>query len=151
MGIMLPFNNALEYSFEQLSEITGMTPESLAANMALLVRAKVLLESDPGTGRNNIKYTLNKDFKNKKVRMNLNIAIKSETKQEVDETHKTIEKDRELVIQVLYTISRLTFLGGDRSNHENQKGNEARPVDAAGYRSFTEPFQTISPGYQKMY
>ena len=78
-----------------------MSPEALAGNLSLLCRAKVLVEV-AGAGRDTTKYDLNMDFKSKKIRINLNIAIKSEQKAEVDETHKVIEKDRELVIQVFF-------------------------------------------------
>ncbi len=90
----MPYNLATSYSIEDLESITGMSNESLTANIALLLKAKILSELSPR------KYDLNMDFKSKKVRINLNIAIKSEIKADVDETHKTIEKDRELVIQV---------------------------------------------------
>lgn len=95
MGILLPFNTALTYSWDELLQTTGLNPETLQGNLALLVKAKILTESDK-------KYTLNDGFKSKKLKVNLNIAIKSEQKQESDDTHKTIAKDRELVIQVLY-------------------------------------------------
>ena len=101
MGLLLPYNLATSYSFEDLENITGMSSESLGANIALLLKAKVLTESSPK------KYDLNMDFKSKKVKINLNIAIKSEAKADIEDTHKTIEKDRELVIQVLFI--ELTF------------------------------------------
>lgn len=94
MGLLLPFNTALTHTWDELAQITGMSGESLAGNLGLLCKAKVLIESSPK------KYDLNPNFKSKKMKINLNIAIKSETKAETDETHKTIEKDRELVIQV---------------------------------------------------
>jgi cullin 1 len=65
----------------------------MQGNLELLCKAKVLIEEDS-------KFHLNLNFKSKKIRLNLNIAIKSEIQADVDETHKTIEKDRELVIQV---------------------------------------------------
>ena len=98
MGLLLPFNTATSMTFEELLQTTGLNEDSLVAQLGLLCKAKVILESAPGSK----KYDLNMDFKSKKVKINLNIAIKSETKAEVDETHKTIEKDRELVIQVCY-------------------------------------------------
>ena len=91
MGILLAYNRALSFSFQDLLQITGLSPEALTGNLSLLCKAKVLVEEGERT------YSLNMDFKSKKVRMNLNIAIKSEAKAEADETHKTIEKDRELV------------------------------------------------------
>jgi cullin 1 len=93
MGLLLPYNNSLSFTWDELAQITGMSPEALNGNLGLLCKAKILIESSEK------KYALNLDFKSKKMRINLNIAIKSEQKAEVDETHKTIEKDRELVIQ----------------------------------------------------
>jgi cullin 1 len=75
-----------------------MNLESLQGNLALLCKAKILVESSPKV------YDLNMDFRSKKTRINLNIAIRSEQKAEVDDTHKTIEKDRELVIQVICSL-----------------------------------------------
>ena len=95
MGILLAYNKELSYSLKSLIEITGMNQDVLLGNLGLLCKAKLLIESEKQV------YSLNTEFKSKKLRMNLNIAIKSEAKQEVDDTHKTIEKDRELVIQVL--------------------------------------------------
>ena len=94
IGLLLPYNTNTSYTKQELLTITGLSPESIEGNLALLCKAKVLLENQPG------RYDLNTDFRSKKTKINLNIAIKSEQKAETEETHKNIEKDRELVIQV---------------------------------------------------
>ena len=97
MGILLQYNNETSYTFEQLRSLTNLNEDLLKGNLNLFLKAKVLLLQDD-------KYALNIDFKSKKIRMNLNVAIKSEQKAEIEETHKDVEEDRKFVIQVLLSF-----------------------------------------------
>ena len=105
MAIMLLFNDADVVSYDEMEEATKLKPDLLDPSVAVLVKAKVLLpdpadgKPEPGTA-----YALNYNFKNKKYKVNLNIAVKSEVKQEIDDTHKTIEEDRKLLMQVSFTL-----------------------------------------------
>lgn len=101
MAILLLFNDADTVTYEDAQKATALSPEWLDPSLGIFVKAKVLIASpengkpEPGTS-----YTLNYNFKNKKVKVNLNISVKSEAKQEVEDTHKTIEEDRKLLMQV---------------------------------------------------
>lgn len=101
MGILLLFNEQDVVTYEHAKEATQLTSEHLDPSIAVFVKARVLLPTpeggkpEPGTS-----YALNYHFKSKKVKVNLNIAVKSEQKQEVEDTHKTIEEDRKLLMQV---------------------------------------------------
>ncbi|KAI9789389.1 MAG: hypothetical protein M1816_006047 [Peltula sp. TS41687] len=100
MAILLLFNGNDMVSYEEIEKATALNKDILEPSLGVFVKAKVLLtEPDgekigPGT-----KFVLNFNFKNKKVRVNLNITVKSEQKQEIEDTHKTIEEDRKLLMQ----------------------------------------------------
>jgi cullin 1 len=101
MAILLLFNESDKNSYDDIMKATQLQADVLDPALGIFVKAKVLtVEPDgekPGPGKT---YYLNYDFKSKKIRVNLNIPVKSEQKQEVDETHKTIEEDRKLLMQV---------------------------------------------------
>lgn len=100
MVILLAFNNATSYTLQQLSEVIGVPPEAIAGPISILVKGRALLEN-----KETSTYTLNMDFKNKKLRVNFNLPIKSEQKKERDETEQNIEEDRRWFLQA--TIVRI--------------------------------------------
>lgn len=110
MAILLLFNEKDKNTYEDILEATHLQAEFLDPAIGILVKAKVFNMSPegdrPGPGKI---FSLNYDFKSKKIRMNLNIAVKSEQKQEVEDTHKTIEEDRKLLMQVSKLLFRMPF------------------------------------------
>ncbi|KFY75288.1 hypothetical protein V499_04749 [Pseudogymnoascus sp. VKM F-103] len=100
MAILLLFNERDVNTYDEIMKATQLSQEVLDPQMAIFVRAKVLLQSPAGPSYTpDTKFSLNYDFKNKKIRVNLNIQVKSEQKQEAEDTHKTIEEDRKLLMQ----------------------------------------------------
>jgi cullin 1 len=114
MAILLQYNQGTSYEWEELVGVTGLTPEVLVGQLGNLVKAKVLLVTQGSLGKPKSRYDLNMDFKSKKIRINLNMAVKAEQKAEAEETHKTVEEDRKLVIQVC-----LCFFKSAESRHAN--------------------------------
>lgn len=108
MGILLLFNEHDTLSYHDIQKSTSLAPEILEPNLSILLKAKVLLASpegakaEPGTS-----FSLNYNFRNKKIKVNLNIQIKSEQKVESDDTHKTVEEDRKLLLQVCFNKGHL--------------------------------------------
>lgn len=111
MAILLLFNEKDKNTYEEIAQTTQLNAESLDPSLAILLKAKVLLmgpDGDkPGPGKI---FALNFDFKNKKLRVNLNVGMKSESKQEEAETNKTIEEDRKLLLQVCLDSVFFSFL-----------------------------------------
>ncbi|CAG8707484.1 3555_t:CDS:10, partial [Acaulospora morrowiae] len=100
MGILLQYNKDTSYTFEELKQSTDLSPEVLMGSLSTLVKAKVLNQTKgDNVGEQGSRYELNMDFKSKKVRIQLNVPVKSEQKVEVEETHKTVEEDRKLLMQ----------------------------------------------------
>lgn len=102
MAILLQYNTLTSYTWEELLTSTGLNPDTLGGQLGNLVKAKVLLLASGSTalGSSGSRYDLNPDFKSKKIRINLNMAVKAEQKAESEETHKNVEEDRKLLIQV---------------------------------------------------
>ena len=102
MAILLLYNDAKDdvVSYEEMAATTLLAKETLDPSIGVFVKAKVLLpEPESAKPENGTSYRLNAGFKNKKLKLNMNISIKSETKAEAAETHKAIDDDRHLVIQ----------------------------------------------------
>jgi cullin 1 len=101
MAIMLLFNDNETVTYDEIAEATALNKETLDPSLSVFIKAKVLLTQPEGAKpESGTTYKLNTGFKTKKVKINLNIGIKSEQKAEAEDTHKTIEEDRKLLIQV---------------------------------------------------
>ncbi|KAF3176529.1 hypothetical protein TWF106_003486 [Orbilia oligospora] len=100
MAILLMFNDATSYTYEDIESTTSLSRDYLDPSLGVFIKAKVLniepASSKVGPGTT---LTLNTDFKSKKIRVNLNMAVRAEQKQETEDTHKTIEEDRKLLMQ----------------------------------------------------
>ncbi|RXW24442.1 hypothetical protein EST38_g1443 [Candolleomyces aberdarensis] len=98
-AILLQFNRNDTLSLDELHIATSIPKDHLVQVLALLTKAKVLVSEEAG------QYDLNPNFKSKKIRVNLNQPIKSDTKAESTEVMKTVDEDRKYVIQA--TIVRI--------------------------------------------
>lgn len=107
MAILLMFNENDTVEYDAITEVTKLQKETLDPSIAIMLKAKVLTASPEGKTESGTQYSLNLGFKSKKIKVNLNIAIKAEQKQEVEETHKTIEEDRKMLMQVSCPCYRL--------------------------------------------
>ncbi|KIV98167.1 hypothetical protein PV10_01847 [Exophiala mesophila] len=102
MAVLLLFNDSDKLDYSEIKELTNLTDDTLDPAIGILCKARVIIatpedaKASPGT-----KYVLNHNFKNKKLKINLNIQVKSEQKVEAEDTHKTIEEDRKLLLQAV--------------------------------------------------
>merc|ERR1719273_1299363 len=108
MTVLLQFNDAEEWTYGQLQVNTGIKKEILQQVVGTLMRAKILIneekEKAPGGPEDTMikedcKLVLYKAYKNKKLRININVPLKAEVKADQQATHKHIEEDRKLLIQ----------------------------------------------------
>ncbi|KAB5588680.1 Cullin 1 [Ceratobasidium theobromae] len=105
MAVLVQYNENDTLSLEELVTATGIPKDLLSQVLAVLVKAKVLINEETD------QYDLNPNFKSKKVlplgqiRVNLNQPIKAEVKQESSDVLKTVDEDRKYVIQA--TIVRI--------------------------------------------
>ncbi|KAI5298864.1 hypothetical protein KEM55_002843, partial [Ascosphaera atra] len=100
MGILLLYNDHETLDYADIEKATALSPDILDTNLAFLSKAKVLTASpDNAVPRAGTSYSLNYNFKPRKVKINLNVPTKTETKHETEETHTRVEEDRKLLLQ----------------------------------------------------
>lgn len=127
MSILMLYNSSLTYTVSAIQSQTGIEQSTLLQILQILLKAKVLRIMPDGTQSwtPNDTTTTNQpadaasanedsldsqlspdthlalytDYKNKRVRVYLNIPLKSEAKQEVEQTLGNVESDRKLIVQ----------------------------------------------------
>jgi len=99
MAVLLQYNDNDTLSLDELVTATAISKDILTQVLALLVKAKILINEETD------QYDLNPNFKSKKIRVNLNLPIKAEVKADTADVLKTVDEDRKYVIQA--TIVRI--------------------------------------------
>lgn len=99
MGILLQYNKQTEFTLHQLQAYTNLDLEILSQILETLVKAKILISESNSFEDLDNKISLNLNYNNKKMRLNINIPLKKEAAKEDKKTLKTVVEDRKYVIQ----------------------------------------------------
>ncbi|CAG2119509.1 unnamed protein product [Medioppia subpectinata] len=103
MAIMLLFNRYDEMSIEDIQKNTDIKVELLVQILKIFLKVKLLLCVASTKDESELKATdvmkLNTNYKNKKLRININVPIKTVDKEDDERTHRQIDESRKFVIE----------------------------------------------------
>jgi cullin 1 len=108
MAVLLQFNSADEFSIETLSANTGLELRILKQVVQILLKINLLkcdtvkaIELDEEAAKLDpcAVIKLNNEYKNKKLRLNINVPMKGEIRCEQEKVEKSVEEDRKILIQ----------------------------------------------------
>ncbi|EUC54934.1 SCF complex protein cullin 1, putative, partial [Rhizoctonia solani AG-3 Rhs1AP] len=92
-AVLLQYNENNSLHLDELDSATSIPKGLLTQVLAVLVRARILVNNEAS------QYSLNTNFRSKKIRVKLNHSIKKEVKGESADVLKTVNEGRKYVIQ----------------------------------------------------
>lgn len=118
MLILLLYNHADSYTVDEIAKKTNIEMETLAQVLAILIRSRLFYDDSSNSDDNSEGANqegdkeaierqlgpesiicLSNSYRNKKLKVNLNVPLRAEIKQEQEKTLKNIEDDRRILIQ----------------------------------------------------
>jgi cullin 1 len=101
-GVILLFNDRDLYTMRELLTATALTEEILVQILQIFLKMKLLISSSGNPTEAltpDTELSLFKEYKNKKLRVNINVPLRYETKVEEDRTKSSVDEERKYVLQ----------------------------------------------------